>query len=197
MTPNNRADVFELASPARSRRSCQTLAAMQISAATVDDARGIAEVHVLTWQHAYRHLLPAEFLASLPVEKREAMWRECIAKGSPEILVAKSEGELCGFVAFGASRDEGALPLTAEVIAIYVAPRFWSTGAGRQLWQASLRRMVAQGFNAVTLWVIANNDRAIRFYTAAGFSADPASLKQFTLGGTALEEVRYTRSIGG
>ena len=73
-----------------------------------------SEVHVLSWQHAYRDLIPKEFFAALSVEKREAMWRECIVQGSPELLVAKADGRVSGFASFGASRDEEAPSGTAQ-----------------------------------------------------------------------------------
>ena len=164
---------------------------MRIAQATPEDCRAIAEVHVLSWQHAYKGILPAEYLASLSIEQRETMWRESIAKEQPQVLVAKSEGEVLGFVAFGPSRDDGVSPNRAEIWALYLAPSSWSRGLGRGLWLASLERMVAQGFKTVSLWVIAGNERAIRFYAAAGFKPEPTSIRGFMLGGVQLQEVRY------
>ena len=164
---------------------------MRIEPATPEDCRAIAEVHVLSWQHAYQHLLPAEFLASLSVEQRAAMWQESLATGRPQLLVARDHGQIAGFVAFGPSRDEGAPPHCAEVWAIYVAPSSWSRGVGRMLWLAAKDRMLAQGYKMVSLWVIAGNERAIQFYLAAGFKPEAQSIKQFTLGGVQLHEVRY------
>ena len=168
-------------------------AAVFVTAATIEDARAVAQVHVLSWQQAYRDLLPQTFLDALSVEERAVMWRECIAHGSPQVMVAKSAGQVCGFAAFGPSRDQDAPAGTAEIMALYLAPDVWSTGVGRRLWCAVLERVVAQGFAVVTLWVMAHNARAIRFYEAAGFEAQPSSRKQFTLGGLVLDEVRYQR----
>ena len=41
---------------------------------TVDDAWGLAAVHVASWQWAYAGLLPAGQLAALSVEDRAARW---------------------------------------------------------------------------------------------------------------------------
>ena len=167
---------------------------MRIEPATIQDCRAIAEVHVRSWQHAYRHILPSEFLASLSVEQREGMWRECLTAGKPHLLVARDGEGIVGFIAFGPSRDEGATQCCAEVWAIYLAPSSWSQGVGRMLWLAAMEQLLAQGYRTFSLWVIAGNERAIRFYLAVGFKPEPQSVKEFTLGGAQLHEVRYILS---
>jgi hypothetical protein len=51
---------------------------MEIRRAVADDARGIAQVHVKSWQAAYRGLLPQSYLDALSVEQREAFWVQVI-----------------------------------------------------------------------------------------------------------------------
>jgi ribosomal protein S18 acetylase RimI-like enzyme len=169
---------------------------MEIRPATSEDCRAIAEVHVETWQHAYRSILPEQYLASLSVTEREAMWRHMVERQPSHLLVARAAGEIVGFVAFGASRDEGVPNDRAEIWALYVKPESWSTGAGRRLWLEALQRIVAEGYKSVSLWVIADNERAVRFYERAGFLVEPESRKSFMLGGTTLEELRYVRHAG-
>jgi len=166
---------------------------MQIAVATADDCRAIAEVHVRSWQSTYADILPAAYLASLSVSEREATWRRVVEDQRSHLLLARMSHQVIGFVSFGASRDDDAPSRCAEVFAIYVHPAFLSTGAGRQLWLAALRQIREEGYKVITLWVIAGNDRAIRFYERAGFLAEPTSRKQFGLGGVVLDEVRYTR----
>jgi L-amino acid N-acyltransferase YncA len=168
---------------------------MHITPATLEDARQVAEIHVTTWQSAYQGILPAEYLASLSVEKREAMWRESIVKGVPQLLVAKVEGDMVGWVAFGRCRDEGSTLDSAEVWALYVAPPSWSSGVGRMLWRRSQARMLEQGFKTVHAWVFTQNARAIKFYRAAGFAPDLSSVKEFELGGKRVQEMRYARAL--
>jgi ribosomal protein S18 acetylase RimI-like enzyme len=164
---------------------------MRVEPAAPEDARAIATVHVASWKRAYKDLLPAEYLASLSVAQREAVWRESLEKKSPLLLVARGNGEVAGFVAYGPSRDAGAPASRAEVWALYLAPTAWSRGVGRMLWLAARERILLQGFDTISLWVIAANERAIRFYLAAGFKPEPDSLKEFELGGVTLQEVRY------
>jgi ribosomal protein S18 acetylase RimI-like enzyme len=169
---------------------------MEVHAATSEDCRAVAEVHVESWQHAYRGILPEQYLALLSVAEREAMWRRMVERQPSHLLVARAGGQVVGFVAFGASRDEGAPNDRAEIWAIYVKAASWSTGAGRLLWLEALQRIVAEGYKSVSLWVIAGNERAVRFYERAGFVVEPESRKSFELGGTTLEELRYVRHAG-
>ena len=170
--------------------------AMRVDPAAPEDARAIAEVHVASWQAAYKDMLPAQYLADLSVAERETRWRASIEREHPECLVARSGTKVVGFVSFAASRDEGAAAGCAEIWAFYLAPAVWSQGAGRMLWQSALGRIADAGYTSVSLWVVATNERAIRFYRGAGFVPDPGSLKEFTLGGVRLQEVRYVYREG-
>jgi L-amino acid N-acyltransferase YncA len=170
---------------------------MQVAHAAPEDARAVAEIHVDTWRTAYESIVPADYLASLSVEHREAMWGECIATGEPELLVAKDAGVVRGWLSFGQCRDEGSPKTEAEVWAIYVATSAWSTGAGRLLWLRARELMLAQGFTSCSLWVFPQNDRAIKFYRSAGFTHDGSAPKSFELGGTQLQEVRFVSQLDG
>ena len=81
---------------------------MIIRAAAGQDARAIAQANVLSWQHAYRAILPADFLAGLSVERRQAYWGKAIVNSPLQVLVADDSGEIVGFSAFGPCRDDNA-----------------------------------------------------------------------------------------
>ncbi len=55
-----------------------------IRTARPDDARSVAEVHVASWRHAYRGLLPDDYLERLSVDDREAMWLGAFSDPDPE-----------------------------------------------------------------------------------------------------------------
>src|SRR5262249_20244860 len=86
-----------------------------------------------------------------------------------------------------------------EVVAIYVDPTRWGTGAGRTLMTSALRRLTERGFQTVRLWVLVDNRQARRFYERAGFMPDGAHAN-YPIGrpdGTVLDlpELRYTRTL--
>lgn len=168
---------------------------VQIAPASLADCRAVAQIHVDAWRAAYVGILSDELLAALSVDQREAMWRETVTRGSPFVVVAKVAGVVTGWVAFGASRDEGAPADRGEVWAIYVAPAAWSLGVGRVLLMEAMQAMDRCGYREASLWVMRDNARAVRFYGRAGMSADPTSEKYFELAGHRVKEVRYFRRL--
>jgi GNAT superfamily N-acetyltransferase len=167
-----------------------------IRLAIAADAHAIASVHVQTWQAAYRDLVPDAYLNSLTIETREPVWRESIRRGTSEIWVVEVDSRVIGWSAFGASRDPDAQPQTGELQAIYLLPEFWKTGTGWALWLKTRRRLLERGFSTVTLWTLADNVRATRFYAAAGFTPDPASETDVTYSGKVLKKLRYQTTFG-
>lgn len=164
---------------------------MEVRAATVDDAPGIAAVHVAAWQWAYAGLLPDSMLDRLSVGPRAETWRSIM--GNPELdepFVALVDGRVIGFVHQGASRDADASPSTGEVTAIYLDPDHVGTGAGSALWRRALARLSESGFTGVTVWVLDTNERGRRFYERMGFTPDGAQ-KEEDRGSFTSREVRY------
>jgi len=167
-----------------------------IRPAEIADARKVAEVHVATWQHTYRGIIPNEYLGSLSVEKREAGWRESLEKKLSELWVASDEPseQLAGWVSFGKCRDTDKPASVGELWAIYALPAYWSHGVGRALWLTARNRLVEMGFTEVTVWCLAGNRRAERFYRAAGFVATN-SISKAKFADTVLDEIRYEASL--
>jgi ribosomal protein S18 acetylase RimI-like enzyme len=164
-----------------------------VAAADVD---AVAHLHVAVWQAAYRGLLPDAFLDAISVERRAAMWRQIVERQASPALVAERDGRIVGFVLGGPSQDDDAQPgVTAEILAIYVAPDRWSTGAGVQLMREALTVLRNQGFQEVTLWVLRDNVRARRFYELVGFKPDGGE-KVDVQAGVTFDEVRYRLRIG-
>jgi GNAT superfamily N-acetyltransferase len=63
---------------------------------------------------------------------------------------------------------------TAEVSGLYVHPDGWGQGVGGTLLESVLERLRLDGFKAATLWVLAANERARRFYENRKWTADGA-----------------------
>ena len=163
-----------------------------IRAATPDDARGIAEVHVASWLAAYRGLIADDALDALDIDARAARWQAGLADGSAHALVAEDEAGIYGWATVGRSRDPDAGDEVGELWGLYLEPGHWGHGLGRELHDAALAELRRQGFTAATLWVLDSNRRARSFYERQGWRAD-GSVKADRIGElrTLVEEVRY------
>lgn len=160
------------------------------------DAKAIADIHVATWQSAYKDLMPDDFLKTMTAEKRLTYWREAIEYSEPQLLVATDAEKVVGFVGFDRSRDAGTKSTIGEIWALYVAPAHWGEGAGIALWDGAREGLKEEGCLQVTAWVLLRNERAIRFFEhSAGFKREMPSLKTVSFGTAKLEEIRLKRPV--
>lgn len=86
------------------------------------------------------------------------------------LLIARSaDGTAAGFAAVEPvpDRDEP----TAEVAYFGVSPRLWGQGVGGTLLAETRRRLQAEGYASVELFVYVNNHRATALYEHAGWRA--------------------------
>ncbi len=173
----------------------------QVRTAVPDDAAALAAVHVRSWQAAYRGVLSDTFLDSLTPETRLDWWRGRLARVPPrwDVLVAEEEGEVVGFASTGTTDDADRRdPTWGELYALYVEPGRWGRGVGQNLLEASETRLRKAGFTDALLWVVAENERARRFYEAGGWEEDGTSKIMF-IGTEGVRVVRYTKvvAVGG
>lgn len=167
---------------------------MRVRAGALEDASGIATVHVRSWQAAYRGLLPQAFLDSMSTERPTEVWTRVLGTPGAVTVVEDEQGEIAGFVNHVACRDPDADESVGEVTTIYVLPEHFREGYGRALMDAATEALREAGFSQATLWVLADNARARRFYEIAGWSLDGAS-KDDEIGGQSITEVRYRREL--
>lgn len=165
-----------------------------IRQATVADAQALAELHIHAWQWAYRGLIPDDYLDSLSSarERRIEQRIEHLKNLPPETRwwIVEKDNALAGFAMTGPSRDLDAADGTAEIYAIYLAQEVVSKGIGRALFTHAVEDLRQRSFTRAILWVLRSNQRARRFYEAAGWRPDGAS-KTEERPDMLLEEVRY------
>ncbi len=154
-----------------------------IQTATDADAAAIRAVQVQSWRETYPGIVPAAYLAALDATPTE--WQHNIASGLG-VLVALDDGDIVGFVAFGAQRDPKLL-FTGEIHAIYLFARVQKRGIGRALMHAAARGLQAGGHRNASLWAMAENTPALDFYRRLG--ARPVGTTSFDLEGVTIAEV--------
>jgi ribosomal protein S18 acetylase RimI-like enzyme len=164
--------------------------------ATAQDALAISKVHVSAWQTGYAGILPDDLLAGQSVERRLDFWaQDLTSPGSPgnATWVVVDGDAIVGFATAGPCRDEDRQgPRHWEVYAIYVLAEHWGRGLGKSLMSRILLRAPSHVADA-SLWVLADNERAIRFYERMGFVYDGTERAE-VLGGQQVREHRYLRT---
>lgn len=161
-----------------------------IRPAVPEDAPEIARIHVETWRAAYGGIIPAPFLAGLSLDNRTAMWTRALTQGRTILLVDVEEGRMTGWVAAGPNRQVSNPP-ESEIYALYVLPSHWGRGIGRRLSQAAEATLPPS--QPISLWVLAGNARAIRFYERAGYVFDGRT-KEERFGDVCLTERRMLKA---
>jgi len=168
---------------------------MLIRDAEAADALAIAEVHVRSWQVAYRGLLPDDYLDGLRPEDRAKKYTLGSAdENQPLTIVALEHGVICGFATTMPARDADAGKSVGELAALYVDPKEWGKRIGAALIQAARSRLSERGFQKAILWILVGNVRAQRFYETDGWQFD-GMRRADQVWGVTVDEARMVRSL--
>lgn len=164
--------------------------------ATPDDALAIAQVHVRTWQCAYRGLMPDALLDGLSIEKRTTTWQEQLSnpEAGSQQLVAELNGKIIGWCTVGKNSDEDMSSETGELYGIYIDPDYIGQGVGSQLMEVALNRLQKDGYEKATLWVLHSNIKTKKFYEKKGWKKEGRT-KEYIREGFESHIIRYICSL--
>jgi len=166
-----------------------------IRIATIEDAPGLARMHVASWRETYAGILPDAVLSALSVEGRTAMWGRILRdpeKADSTVVHLVEDGDrIVGFGSCGSQRSETLKNkgYDGEIGAIYVLRAFQRHGVGARLMSTMAFDLTSRGFNAASLWVLRENAVARVFYER--FSGQVIEEREDVRGGATLVEVAY------
>jgi ribosomal protein S18 acetylase RimI-like enzyme len=172
-----------------------TAPAIEVRSVLRAELPAVARVRVASWRAAYAGLVPGSELAAIGEPERLATWVERMTSTTEvSTRVALLDGEVIGFVAYGAERSDlaPAADGRGEVYALYVHPDRWGIGAGHALMTAARAALRTRGYDAVSIWVLEGNARGIAFYERQGFQAT-GDVTESRI--DALPEARYARPV--
>lgn len=138
-----------------------------IRAAQVDDAAGIARVHIDAWLTTYRGLMPDAMLDRRSQADQQARWNRILQQPQRTgTVVAEEAGEIVGFSSYGPElgtdrRYQG------ELYAIYILEAHQRKGIGRALVAATAAGLLERHLPNMLLWVLSTNP-ARHFYERLG-----------------------------
>jgi len=132
---------------------------------TDPEIKGKAYVHWKSWQETYPGIVAQTYLDKLTLEKCEAI----ACRRTDNIIVAKDGEAVVGFVGYGKCRSDD-LQDAGEIFAIYILAEYCGQGVGRRLMREALSQLSA--CSRIAVWVLKENQRAIRFYERLGYRFD-------------------------
>lgn len=157
---------------------------MQIRRAVPGDEKGIATVHVESWQSTYKGILKDELLINLSVERRENQWKEAIDANQVIYVALNNEGEIIGFITGGKSRSPE-YNYDGELYAIYILAEYHRQGIGKMLIFQLTSELKALGYQSMIVWVIRDNPSREAYKKLGAISFDS---KDFEIGEQKLKE---------
>lgn len=157
--------------------------------AVSEDAPGIAAVHAASWRSAYRGIAPDSLLDGPLIADRERHWQEKLAgrRARDVVLIAEDEaGRAIGFLAIWVlCRLDGG----AYLDNLHLLPERRGERLGLRLLEAALGPVRRAGARTGFLWVLDDNQPAIRFYETLG--ARPDRRDERIMGGVPVGHSRY------
>ncbi len=161
-----------------------------IREARIEDAAGMAKVHVDSWRSTYAGIVPDTHLANLSYAKREKFWHDVLSNPASNhycFVAVNNAEQVVGFVCGGSKRN-GDPMYQAELYSIYLLQAYQGQGIGRLLTSKLVERFLQSGMTSMLLWVFAANP-ARRFYEALGGQC--LQEEQADFGGVFVTEVAY------
>lgn len=165
---------------------------MNIRRANLNDAPGIARVHVDSWRTTYKDILSASFLANLSYNQREKNWITNLQQEDMYIWVAENEvGEIVGFASTN-TRDSNNVPNATDLTSLYLLENYQGYGLGRRIMETLFSHYEQHGYSQVFVEVLKDN-KTKHFYEA--FGAEFVEDVPLTIAGTPLLESIYVWNL--
>lgn len=154
-------------------------------------------IHALGWRDTYVGYVPDEYMAREITDDRWVkFFREDYETGRCHGLLLYRNNTPVGCINHGPARNqEPGCEDFGEIISFYTHPAERGNGYGGQLMEEAVRRLGAAGHKHAYVYVLKENEKARRFYTAHGFAWDGThTLIPFPPDAICVD-LRYTREI--
>lgn len=146
----------------------------EIQVADTDDADAVVEMWLALadGQRKYDSHIPAE---PNRTQIRESVLRHITGE---QLLLARAD-QLCGFVMFTVEQGSFEQDITRGIVEnLFVRPSFRGDGIGSTLLSRAEQRLSDRGVDTVALHVMADNDRARKFYRAREYTPHRLELEK-------------------
>ncbi len=156
-------------------------------------------VQATVFREAYAGRVPDDVLALFEPDAFARSWRESLTappEGVHRLMVACAGDQVVGLAAVGPSQDPDAGGAQGEVTVLGVHPDARRQGHGSRLLNASVDILREAGADAVSLWLLADDEAGRAFLAASGFAPDGAYRDRVVSpDGDTLREVRLAATL--
>ncbi len=135
------------------------------------DAPDMAEVHMRSWEVAYKDILPAGFKFEKNAGRHE-LYSRIITDENTKTYVIQRGGKTIGIMHIDTPQDDDLRDEYLELHYIYLLPDCFRMGIGTQAMDFAYEICRKSGKTGLVLWVLEKNTGSIRFYEKCGFVAD-------------------------
>lgn len=161
---------------------------MNIRRAVIEDAKGIARVHVDSWRTTYKGIIPDDFLNNLSYEQRTELWKKNIAKEDNYVVVAENnEGQIVGF-ADAWKRETNLVESSSDLTSIYLLEEYQGQGIGKKLFKELFEHFKQLGYVKIFVEVLEENNTR---YFYENYDAKLVKTVQIKIGEKILNELIY------
>jgi len=139
--------------------------------ATPKDAYDMAEIHIRSWEIAYKEIIPKDFITEKN-STRHSLYKLVITNENRNSYIIEFNGNVVGIMKVALPQDEDVTNNTYELHYIYLHPNYFRMGIGTQAMEFAYT--IARGLNKtiMTVWVLSENINSIKFYEKCGFTPD-------------------------
>ena len=144
-----------------------------IRLAVPSDAQDMAEVHMRSWEVAYKGILPDEYIREKNATRHD-LYARVITEENETSYVIQYGGKTIGIMCVAPPQDKE-LTDCHELHYIYLHPDYFQRGIGTQAMEFACNIARSLRKTGFVLWVLEKNTGSIQFYKKCGFVADGGS----------------------
>ncbi len=149
---------------------------IEIRRADLSDVEGMSIVVDSAWRENYKDIFSAEQIAEYTGKNRRNSFKSLIVNGK-SVYVLTADGEISAVCA-AQFCEEKTYEGYAEIMLMYVHPKFQHQGFGSRLLSHTLEEMRKKGYKNAVLDTAEKNENARRFYKKLGFTEQKSDVSR-------------------
>ena len=135
------------------------------------DAPDMAEIHMRSWEAAYKDIIPAEYIREKNAGRLE-QWKRILTEMKYPQYVIQKNGKPDGIMCIASPQDDDLADDFYELHGIYLHSNYYRQGIGTQAMEFAFDTARNANKKFMTVWVFEDNINSVKFYEKCGFVPD-------------------------